>query len=253
MLRFSKDYLRGAAALCVIAITTACTAPTPGAQFNDPYEATNRVIYDATIELDRYLLRPAGQVVSVIPEEFTIPISNFADNVSLPGMIANGLLQGDIGGLGTNTMRFVVNTTVGIGGLFDPAGAIGLDEETTDFGETLAVWGVPEGAYIVLPVFGPSTERDAVGQFVDIVLDPLQSVGTTAQVSYGTGTKVADLLITRGRFMDTIDAVLYDSADSYAQARLAYLQNRRFELGEAPPAATEIDPFAGDLSLEGFE
>jgi len=198
-------------------------------------------------------LRPAGQVATVVPEEITTPVANFADNVGLPGMIANGLLQADIGGAGTNTMRFLLNTTIGIGGLFDPAGAIGLTEESTDFGESLAVWGVPEGAYVELPVFGPSTERDAVGTIVDLVFDPLQSVGTPAQLKYGTGTRVAGLAISRGTFMDTFDSVLYESADSYAQARLVYLQNRRFELGEAPTVGSEIDPFADDLSLEGFE
>jgi phospholipid-binding lipoprotein MlaA len=187
------------------------------------------------------------------PREITGPVSNFADNVGLPGMVANGFLQGDIAGMGTNTMRFLINTTIGIGGLFDPAGAIGLAEESTDFGETLAVWGVPEGAYLVLPVFGPSTERDAVGTLVDLLFDPLQSVGTMAQLDYATGAKIADRAISRGAFMDTINSILYESADSYAVARLTYLQNRRFELGETPPASDEIDPFSDELSLEGFE
>lgn len=238
--------------LSAIALAAACTAPTPGAEFNDPFEDNNRAVHAFNKGLDRTVLRPAAQVANAVPEEFTIPVVNFADNVGLPGMVANGLLQGDIGGSATNTMRFVINTTIGIGGLFDPAGVIGLTEETTDFGETLAVWGVPEGAFVELPVFGPSTERDAVGTFVDIIFDPLQSVGTPKQLDYGTGTRLAGLAIARGTFMDTFDSVLYESADSYAQARLIYLQNRRFELGEAPPAASEIDPFSDDLSLEGF-
>jgi len=252
----SRHLIANFRAFCVlsaIAALTACTAPVPGAQFNDPFEDTNRSVHAFNKGIDRAILRPAGQVATVVPEEITTPVANFADNVGLPGMIANGLLQADIGGAGTNTMRFLLNTTIGIGGLFDPAGAIGLGEATTDFGETLAVWGVPEGAYVELPVFGPSTERDAVGTIVDLVFDPLQSVGTPAQLKYGTGTRVAGLAISRGTFMDTFDSVLYDSADSYAQARLVYLQNRRFELGEEPPAGSEIDPFADDLSLEGFE
>lgn len=239
--------------ISALAIVSACTAPTPGAEFNDPFEDTNRAVHAFNKGLDRAVLRPAGQVAAATPTEVTGPIANFADNIGLPGMVANGLLQGDIGGAGTNTMRFLLNTTIGIGGLFDPAGAIGLGEESTDFGQTLAVWGVSEGAYMELPVFGPSTERDAVGTLVDLIFDPLQSVGTSPQLKYGTAARAADLAITRGTFMDTFDGVLYESADSYAQARLAYLQNRRFELGEAPPAAFEIDPFSDDLSLEGFE
>jgi phospholipid-binding lipoprotein MlaA len=251
--RILKIDLRTGCVLIAIALLSACTAPQPGAEFNDPYEASNRAFYDISVTLDRIILRPAGQVAAALPMEITGPVSNFADNVGLPGMVANGFLQGDIAGMGTNTMRFLINTTIGIGGLFDPAGAIGLAEESTDFGETLAVWGVPEGAYLVLPLFGPSTERDAVGTLVDLLIEPLQSVGTMAQIDFAMGAKIADRAISRGAFMDTIDGILYESADSYAVARLAYLQNRRFELGEVPPASDEIDPFSDELSLEGFE
>lgn len=247
-----KTFRSSCVVLAIVALT-ACTAPQPGVEINDPFEDTNRVVHGFNKGLDRAVLRPAGQVARVLPEEVTVPVSNFADNVGLPGMVANGILQGDVGGSATNTVRFLINTTVGIGGLFDPAGAIGLNEESTDFGETLAVWGVPEGAFVELPVFGPSTERDAAGTIVDLIFDPLDSVGTAVQLDYGTATRAADLAITRGRFMETFDGVLYDSADSYATARLAYLQNRRFELGEEPPQTSEIDPFSDELSLEGFE
>jgi phospholipid-binding lipoprotein MlaA len=245
--------LRTACVLLAVITLSACAVQQPGTDFNDPFEETNRSIHAFNKGLDRALLRPAGQVSAALPVEITDPVANFATNVGLPSMVANGLLQGDIGGSATNTFRFLLNTTIGIGGLFDPAGAIGLMEETTDFGETLAVWGVPEGAYVELPVFGPSTQRDMVGLVVDLVFDPLDSVGTPPQVDYGPTARVAGTAITRGTFMDTFDGVLYESADSYAQARLAYLQNRRFQLGEEPPAGDEIDPFSDDLSLEGFE
>lgn len=230
----------------------ACTPAPPGGGVNDPYEATNREVHAFNKSLDRAVLRPLGQTAAGAPREVTGPVANFADNVGLPGMVLNGMLQGDIGGAATNTMRFLLNTTIGIGGLFDPAGGIGLYEESTDFGETLAVWGAPEGAYIELPVFGPSTERDAAGRIVDLALDPLSRVGTQPQLDYGLAARGAQIVIDRGRFMQTVDGVLYESADSYAQARSGYLQNRRFDLGEDPPAEEEaIDPFA--LDLEGFE
>ncbi|MEL6957872.1 MAG: VacJ family lipoprotein [Pseudomonadota bacterium] len=236
-----------------LAFVAACSVAPAGVEIHDPYEATNRAIHQFNKDRDQGFLRPAGVAATNLPVEVTTPVTNFADNVGLPGAIANGVLQADIGGVGTNTMRFLINTTIGIGGLFDPAGAIGLREQSTDFGETLAVWGVPEGAYVELPFLGPSTERDAAGQVVDIIFDPLSSVGTAPQITYGTYTRVADRIITRGQFAQTIDSVLYESADSYAAARLAYLQNRRFELGEEPPASEVIDPFASDFSLEGFE
>jgi len=231
----------------------ACSTGDPSADINDPYETANRQIHAFNKGVDRVALRPVAQVTRAIPREYTQPVTNFADNVGLPSAVANGILQADIGGAATNTMRFLINTTVGIGGLFDPAGAIGLTEEKTDFGETLAVWGVGEGAYIELPLLGPSNQRDAVGEVVDTFLDPLSSVGTGVQRSYGTGTRAADIVITRGALFETIDGVLYDSADSYAQTRLIGLQSRRFELGEPVGAADTIDPFAADLDLGGFE
>lgn len=252
MTRILPNYFRVFCVLCALAVTAGCTPAPPGGGVNDPFEETNRAVHAFNKGLDRAVLRQAGAAGTAIPEEITTPIANFADNVGLPGMVANGLLQGDIGGSATNTMRFLLNTTIGIGGLFDPAGAIGLAEESTDFGETLFVWGVPEGAYIELPVLGPSTERAAAGRIIDMVFDPLQHVGTPVQLEYGTIARIANLGLKRGTYMETVDSFLYDSADSYAQARLAYLQNRRFELGQEPPAATEIDPFAADLDLEGF-
>ncbi len=253
MSRLLNDLFKTGCVFVACAGLSACTTGETGQLINDPYEQTNRQIHAFNKGLDRNLLRPAGQVAAATPEEISGPISNFADNVGLPGAVANGLLQGDIGGAATNTMRFVVNTTVGVGGLLDPAGGIGLTEEKTDFGETLAVWGVGEGAYVEMPVLGPSTQRDAVGFVVDLFLDPLENVGLSTLNDYGTASRGLDLAITRGRFMETIDSVLYDSADSYSQARLAYLQNRRFDLGDTITAAEEIDPFADDLNLEGFE
>ena len=139
-------------------------------------------------------------------------------------------------------MRFVFNTIFGIGGLGDPAGELGLYEDETDFGETLHVWGAAEGAYVELPVLGPSTERDAVGKVVDLFLNPLSYVLPKPEKYYATGVKVVSKVGDRGRYSDTIDSVLYDSADSYAQARTIYLQNRRFELGGDDDDAY-VDPY----------
>ena len=221
----------------------ACSVAPVGSDFNDPFEATNRQIHDFNKSIDSAILRPAGQIAAEAPVFITGPIVNFSDNVSLPGMVVNNVLQGDADGVITNTMRFLLNSTVGVLGLFDPAGAIGITEVSTDFGETLQVWGMPEGAYLELPLLGPSTERDAVGRVVDFVLDPLERVGLPAQIDYGTAARIGEKIIDRGAFGDTLDSVLYDSADSYAQARLIYLQNRRFELGEAA-ADAYIDPYA---------
>jgi len=143
----------------------------------------------------------------------------------------NNALQGDLDGVSINTMRFILNTLVGVGGIFDPAGTIGLDEVETDFGQTLAVWGVPEGAFLELPLVGPSTERDLAGDVVDIFIDPLGAVLTNDQALAATAVTLAARVAKIDQAGDVIGDVLEESADSYAQARLIYLQNRRFELG----------------------
>lgn len=239
----SHNRVLSAGLLLVLLSVTGCAAPPPGAALNDPFESTNRRIHDFNVGLDRAVLRPAGQLANKAPEFVTGPVVNFSNNVSLPGMVVNNVLQGDIGGTVTNTMRFLLNSTVGVLGLFDPAGAIGITEEKTDFGETLAVWGVSEGPYVELPLLGPSTARDAVGEIVDFAMNPLDRVGLQPQIDYGTYARVGEVIIDRGAFGDTLDSVLYDSADGYAQARLIYLQNRRFDLGETA-ADGYIDPYA---------
>lgn len=226
--------------LAVFGPLVACTPAPDGVSVFDPYEATNRQIHNFNKQLDETVF--SGGTGVGVPEAVGIPVANFADNVALPGMVINGLLQADIGGAATNTMRFILNTTIGIGGLFDPAGGIGLLEEETDFGETLAVWGVPEGAYLELPVLGPSTERALAGRIVDAIIDPLDQVGTRPQVEYGTVAKLAGRIVKRSQYSDTIDSVLRESADSYSQQRLIYLQNRRFELGTTS-AEDAVDPY----------
>lgn len=229
--------------LAFLTLVAACSVAPEGVAVHDPHEASNRQIHDFNKAIDTVILRPVGQGVAAIPPELTDRVVNFADNTGLPGMVVNGVLQGDIGGVTTNTLRFLINSTVGIGGLFDPADAIGLFEVSTDFGETLHVWGVPEGAYVELPGFGPSTERDTVGLIVDFIIDPLDRVGTPPQIDYGLAARIGEKVIDRGRFASTVDSVLYDSADSYAQARILYLQNRRFDLGQVADDAY-IDPYA---------
>lgn len=209
----------------------------------DPYEAVNRRNHEINRALDSAFIGPAGKRYGkALPDPVEKTVSNFASNLSLPGAIVNNLLQADLKGAGQNTLRFLVNTVMGFGGLGDPAGEIGLYKDDADFGQTLAVWGAPEGAYIELPVLGPSTERNAAGKVVDLFLDPLAYVLPSPEKYYGTAAKALARLGDRGRFADTIDSILYESADSYAQARLIYLQNRRYELG-ADDTSNYVDPY----------
>jgi phospholipid-binding lipoprotein MlaA len=144
-----------------------------------------------------------------------------------------------------------VNATLGLGGILDVASDLGLAEDSSDFGETLHVWGLPEGAYLELPLFGPSTERDAVGDVVDLFTNPLDYVLPPRPRQAKTAVRIVAKVGERGEFSDTVDSILYDSADSYAQLRLIYLQNRRFDLGDASDSTIDyIDPEA--LDTEGF-
>ncbi|PCD76292.1 MlaA family lipoprotein [Pseudothioclava arenosa] len=236
---------RGAASAFVLAavVLAGCAAklPAPG-EIHDPYEAENRETHDMNKRLDQAMFKegsggppgPIGQAVS-----------NLRNNLGLPRMVVNSTLQLRPEPAAKNTLRFAINTTLGIGGIFDPAGHwFGLTEETTDFGETLHVWGVGEGNYVELPVIGPSTERDAVGRFVDLLIDPALLLANGEEKAAILALRIAARSVDRKRYAATVNSILYDSADSYAQSRLLYLQNRRFELGgDAATEAELFDPY----------
>ena len=166
--------------------------------------------------------------------------------------MVNQLLQARLGRATRNTLRFGVNATVGLAGLFDVAGRIGLPEDKSDFGETLHVWGFPEGAYIELPLIGPATEREAVGKVVDVALNPLGYFNLPdPERYYSVGIRAAGKVADRVAYGDTLDTLLYDSADSYAQTRNSYLAYRRYQIGDTETGAADyIDPEA--LDTEGF-
>ncbi|CAM3394779.1 VacJ family lipoprotein [Paracoccus nototheniae] len=224
-----------------------------GIVINDPHEAQNRRIHAFNKGLDARIIGPVANLVkgdgdaAAAPRDPDAPIGplqmviNAGRNLSLPVKSVNGLLQGKPRDAGANLTRFAVNSTLGLGGLFDPAAdSFGVTERDTDFGQTLAVWGVPEGAYVELPVLGPSTQRDAVGQVVDLLIDPLYHLLDGRQAGAVFGLRVASKAGDRARFGDTVDGILQGSADSYAQTRLIWLMNRRHDLGET---SDDYDPY----------
>ena len=231
----------------LVAAVAGCTAAgpdhPPGTPF-DPYEAQNRKTHAFNRGLDRAVIRPVSRgYAKAMPDDIETVISRFATNLSLPRAVVNNILQGNMRGATEDSYRFVVNTTVGLGGFFDPATELGMPQATdADFGQTLHVWGVAEGAYTELPVLGPSTERDFAGLVVDVFTDPLGYVIAKPERYYGSAAKTGRLLSERNNRSDTIDSVLYDSADSYAQLRSLYLQKRRFELNGAGGEAY-LDPY----------
>jgi phospholipid-binding lipoprotein MlaA len=223
---------------------SACSAPESPGQINDPYERFNRAVHESGKVTDRLLIRPASQVYgNTVPKPVRRSLSNAANNLNGPRTVANDLLQGNIEDAGHNLSRFLVNTTIGVFGLFDPAsGSFGLENRETGFADTLAVWGVREGAYLELPLFGPSTERDAVGLAIDIATNPIGAVLNQGE-DIAAATSVPSVLNSRFELTETIDSILYDSADSYAQLRLFYLESRRFALSGQTSAENVYDPY----------
>ncbi len=235
---------RALLATVMAATVSGCATNDAPQGVTDPNETANREIHAFNRGLDRALVRPAaGAYGSVLPEPVKRGVANFASNLDGPGDVANNILQGRLGNAGQNTLRFAVNTIVGIGGLFDPATVLGLPGKPSDFGETLHIWGAGEGNYVELPFVGPSTERDFVGIIVDVALNPVRLALPQPEASYATVAKAASKLGDRNRYSETVDSILYDSADSYAQARLLYLQNRRFALGQTAGDDSFVDPY----------
>lgn len=242
--------------LAIAALLSACASDPVlenGVLINDPYEANNRRTHAFNKALDSKLIGPVARAAKGDDDGgskqsgqvgLTDAVVNIGANLALPVKVVNSLLQARPVPAARNTARFMINSTLGLGGIFDPAGMeFDLTETDTDFGETLAVWGVPEGAYLEIPVLGPSTQRDSVGRIVDLVIDPFYS-----STALSTGQKITVFVLRaaskagdRARFGDTVDSVLQESADSYAQLRLIYLMHRRHDVGEEGAA---LDPYA---------
>ena len=230
----------------------ACSVPEAPTEIHDPYEAVNRVTHDFNTGLDTVALRPASQLYgTVVPRPVRTRLDNAARNLGLPAAMVNKLLQGQVKQAAQNGFRFAINSTLGLFGLFDPAQDFGLEEQEAGFSDTLAVWGADEGAYVVLPVLGPSTERDTAGLIVDIATNPVGTLFGSDAEDAQIGLTVTERLNFRYTFSETFDSILYDSADSYAQLRLFYLDNRRFRLSENIADGIS-DPY-GDLYDELYE
>jgi phospholipid-binding lipoprotein MlaA len=211
---------------------TACTnRPVPADHINDPFEETNRQIHAFNKTVDAIALAPAAAVYgAVVPEEVRDAVDNSANNLSLPGQVVNHVLQGSIPNALQTMARFALNSTLGIAGLFDPASNLGLFEAPTNFGETLEVYGVAEGAYLELPFLGASTVRDVIGTVVDFAIDPLRQYIPSPEREYLFVLNGLDLIGDRHAYSDLVDVLLYESSDSYASQRIAYLQNMRHNL-----------------------
>ena len=193
----------------------------------DPLEAINRSFYEFNDNLDKAVIEPTADGYDfVIPNTFQIGVNNFFDNFQYPVTIANQLLQGNVKLASQDTLRFIINSTIGLAGLFDPARNMGFSKHDEDFGQTLAVWGVGEGPYLMLPFLGPYSLRDLTGNVIDYVFDPWIYVdGTNRKIKL----KAIEGLQDRAD-LSTIEHELDNSYDPYKYIKDSYLQNRSYKI-----------------------
>jgi len=209
---------------------------------NDPLEGYNRVMYKINSAADTVIIKPAAKVYdAILPDPISHGVSNFFSNLNEITVILNDLLQLKFGQAFHDTGRFVLNSTVGIGGLFDVAGHAGYEKHDEDFGQTLGVWGVGPGPYLVLPIFGPRDLRDTVGLVGDYYTDPVTYVkGPGAQNAF-RGVRAVD---TRANLLKA-EKVLDEAAlDEYSYVRDAYLQRRQNLVYDGNPPEEDFDVFS---------
>jgi len=237
-----------------LALLSAC-ATTPGTDRlaeKDPLHGFNRAMWGVNRGLDKAIARPVTKVYqAVTPKPVRSGIANFFSNLTEPWSFINALLQGKPDRAGRALERFVVNSTVGIGGLMDVAGKHGKKQQPEDLGQTLAVWGVNGGPYLMLPLIGPTTFRDGTGSIVELFADPINVCKRECGIpkSARLGLTVASLISARSELMDSgADKLLDNSADSYATAHSAYLQRRRALIND-----NDDDTNAGAVDLEDFD
>ena len=191
----------------------------------DPFEKFNEAMFEVNRQLDRFVLKPVAQVYRVIvPEPFEILIANVFDNAAFVPRAGNSLLQGKWGGTARELGRFLINSTLGIGGLFDAAKYWGIEKSREDFGQTLGVWGFPPGPYLVLPLMEPMTIRDGIGRGVDAAMSPLTWVGPSWWISLTM--RAVEMVNDRALNIELFQGLEESVIDLYSAVRNGYLRRR---------------------------
>lgn len=199
----------------------------------DPLEGFNRLMFGFNDFLDTWIMVPIAKAYRfIMPETIRVMGRNFFENLGEPVIAVNDLLQGDLGDAGTSVGRFAINSTIGILGFFEVAERVDLKEHNADFGQTLHSYGMGSGPYLVLPLFGPSTVRDAVGKGVDSLLNPFAYFLDWETQMY---LKASELVVDREEVLDDVAELKKGSLDYYAALRSAWFQKRDVELNKGVP------------------
>lgn len=224
-----------------------CSTPTPAMlAANDPYEPTNRDTLALNGKIDHYFVIPTvGIYFLLVGDGGRRAVHNFLQNVSLPTVFVNDLLQGETFRATQTLERFTINTTFGLGGLRDPASShFHIPGHGEDFGQTLAVWGVPEGPYWVAPFLGPLPPRDAAGFAVDAaIIDPWNYIPIKQHIWWDGGRYYFTLLDLRGQTYSTVQGIQRGSVDYYASLRSLYRQLRNNEIRNGRPDTKDLPDF----------
>jgi len=218
----------------------------------DPFEPFNRAMFSFNETVDKYALEPVAKGYrAVTPRLFREGVGNVLHNLRAPVTFANDVLQAEPARAGTTFARFGINTTLGVVGVFDVASTFGLEKHSEDFGQTLGVWGVPTGPYLVLPIMGPSTIRDSSGALVDIALNPINYAEFDGDDAFRATRTALTVLNGRAAAIEAIQSVRDTSIDPYVSIRTTYLMLREASVRNGQtnvqdlPEFEEIPPEAG--------
>lgn len=245
-----QDKANNVAALVLMAglLTSGC-ASTPVAQSdgaNDPYEGMNRKVYAFNDTLDRSIFEPVARgYAKVTPDLVRTGVTQFFDNASYLNVIVNDLLQAKGTDFASDTGRFLVNSTVGIGGLFDPATKVGLPEHEEDLGQTFGTWGAGEGAYLVVPFLGPNSIRDLPDAASSTFLNPmtyLNGIGGIVTIPLG----VLNAVNKRANLLEATSIRDQAALDPYTFVREAYRQQREYKIYDGNPPGEGFDDYLDD-------
>ncbi len=208
----------------ILTFLTACANVSEEADNRDPWEGLNRSIFAFNEVVDGIVVRPVAQIYrGIVPEYGQDRVHNVVSNLRQPVNFVNSVLQGDPQNAFSSLWSFVLNSTLGVGGVFDFAGTnTSLRVRNEDFGQTLGKWGVGSGNYVVLPIFGPSSTRDAFGRLTDVFTDPFNYMNRDVVVTRA----VISAIDTRAGNIDLLDDIYDTSLDPYATIRSGYLQKR---------------------------
>lgn len=227
------------------------TAPVEAAAEADPWEGFNRKMFALNDTFDSALMVPAAKAYrTVTHKKQRKGIRNFIANLRTPVTLVNDVLQGEFGRAGKTASRFVINSTIGFGGMGDPAERLGIEQHSEDFGQTLAVWGVDSGPYVVLPFFGPTTVRDGFGSAFDVAADPAIWIRTEPAQYFRYSRTGVGLLSAREPLIEPLADIKADSLDYYASIRSFYLQSRKREIANG---RTDFDDLPDIGDFEEFD